>query len=287
MARRSNRFELSLVVVLVASLIALAAGCVGGSGGRPPMRFDHPTKSGPAVPLAIYLHGGGWDAGDKLKDGYYQLARTSLLAQGVAVASLDYRLAPKHRFPAPLVDVTYGVRYLRSNATKLRIDPDRIAAFGTSAGAHLASLLGTIDESSGFDVGELTGVSSRVKAVVDIVGPADLTDPAFPPVTDAGILAAFGVPGGSPGDPTLAKGSPVTYASAGDPPFLIIHGTQDELVPYSQSVGFAQRLKAAGVRAELVPVVGGTHALSAPGQSLTPAQINERVSTFLATELRR
>ena len=100
-------------------------------------------------------------------------------------------------------------------------------------------------------------------------------------------LLMFGVVGGTKGDPTLTKASPVSYVSPDDPPFLIVHGTRDELVPFSQSATFAQRLKAAGVRAELVQVTGGTHALTTPGQSVTPAQITERVATFLVTELRR
>jgi len=251
------------------------------------MQFDHPNRAGPPVPLAIYIHGGGWSSGDRLSDAYYTLVKPRLLASGIAVASVDYRLAPKARFPAQIIDVAYAVRYLRSNAKNLRIDPDRIAVFGTSAGGHLASLLGTTDKSAGFDVGDLTSVSSRVKAVADIVGPADLTDPSIPAVTQVGILAAFGAVAGPAGNPTLTKASPVAYVSRDDPPFLIVHGTLDELVPYSQSAGFAQRLKAAGVRVELVPVIGGTHALGTPGQSLTPNQIADRVNGFLVTELRR
>ena len=275
-----------LSLAALAALSVLAAGCSGARAGGPPMRFDHP-KGQAVTPLAVYIHGGGWDSGTKLADGYYKTVRSRLLAQGVAVASIDYRLAPKDRFPANILDVTYAVRYLRANAKKLRIDPDRIAAFGTSAGGHLASLLGTIDESAGFDSDALGDVSSRVKAVVDIVGPVDLTDPALPPVTATGIQAAFGVLGGTKGDPTLTKASPVTYVSPDDPPFLIVHGTRDELVPFSQSVAFSQRLKAAGVRAELVQVTGGTHALTTAGQSLTPAQITERIATFLVSELKR
>jgi acetyl esterase/lipase len=274
-----------LWVAVAVAVAVLAAGCAGRGAG-PPMRFDHPKGSANA-PLAIYVHGGGWDSGNRRDDGYYKLVRARLLAQGVAVASIDYRLAPKHQFPAQIVDVTYAVRYLRANAKKRRIDPDRIAAFGTSAGGHLASLLGTIDTSAGFDKGALTETSSRVKAVVDIVGPVDLTDPALPPVTDQGIQAAFGVVGGTPGDPTLTKGSPVAYISPDDAPFLIVHGTRDELVPFSQSVAFAQKLKAAGVRAELVQVTNATHALTTPGQNLSPDQIADRITSFLVTELRR
>jgi len=274
------------VAVAVTVLVALPlVGCAPKPTG-PPMRFDHPPGAG-VVPLAVYIHGGGWSAGTRGGDGYYKLARPRLLAQGVAVASIDYRLAPGHRFPTQIEDVTYAVRYLRANAQKLRIDPNRIAAFGTSAGGHLASLLGTIDPSAGFDVGPLTEVSSRVRAVVDIVGPADLTDRALPDATKASILKAFGVMGGITKDPALLKASPVTYVSPDDPPFLVVQGTVDELVPLEQSVGFTQRLKAVGVRAEMVTVVGGTHGLITPGQNMTPEQINSRIVGFLVTELRR
>lgn len=283
---RTHRGRGRGLALALAVVVALPAAACAGGGSGPPMRFDHPA-GGATTPLVVYIHGGGWNSGNKLADGYYKTVRARLLAQGVAVASLDYRLAPAHRFPAQIVDVTYAVRYLRSNAEKLKIDPNRIAAFGTSAGGHLASLLGTIDKSAGFDVGALTEESSRVRAVVDMVGPADLTDPAFPPVTKTGIQEAFGVLGGTRNDPALLKASPVSYISRDDPPFLIVHGTADELVPFNQSLGFSQRLQTAGVRAELVPVTGGTHALTTPGQNLTPDQITNRITAFLVGELRR
>jgi acetyl esterase/lipase len=276
----------ALAVVVAVALALTASGCGLGDKG-PPMQFDHPNPSGPAVPLAVYIHGGGWSAGDKLKDEYYNFVKPKLLAQGVAVASVDYRFAPRDRFPAQFVDVAYAVRYLRSNAKKNHIDPDRIAAFGASAGGHLASLLGTVDRSAGSEVGALKSVSSKVKAVVDICGPADLTDPALPQVTDAGIQAAFGVPGGTPSDPTLTGASPIAHVSPGDAPFLIVHGTVDVVVPYDQSVRFANRLKQAGVPVELVTVTGGDHNLTAPGQNPAPAQLADRIASFLVTELRR
>jgi len=274
-----------LGAAIAVALVVSGAGCAT-SPGRPPLKFDHP-KGKATVPLAVYIHGGGWTVGTTVSDVYYKSVQPQLLAQGVAVASLEYRLAPRDRFPAQIVDVTYAVRYLRANAKRLRIDPNRIAAFGTSAGGHLASLLGTIDKSAGFDVGALPNVSSRVKAVADIVGPADLTGPGFPPVTASAIQTNFGVLGGTAGAPALLRASPVSYVSPDDPPFLLVHGTLDELVPYSQSVEFTKRLQAGGVRAELLTVVGGTHALVSALQSITPDQITARITTFLVTELRR
>jgi len=272
-------------IAITLAVLLSGVGCTRKPSG-PPMRFDHPTGSA-IVPLAVYIHSGGWQTGDRRSDPYYKVVRTQLLAQGVAVASIDYRLAPAHVFPTQIQDVTYAVRWLRANAESLRINPGRIGAFGTSAGGHLASLLGTIDQSAGFDVGPLTNVSSRVKAVVDIVGPADLTAPGFPPATATAIQTNFGVAAGTANAPALLKASPVTYVSADDPPFLLVHGTVDELVPFNQSVEFAARLKAAGVRAELVPVVGGNHILVTPSQSITPVQITTLVATFLKTELLR
>jgi len=274
------------VVAVAAALALIASGCGLGDKG-PPMQFDHPNPSGPPVPVAVYIHGGGWSAGDKLKDEYYNLVKPKLLAQGVAVASIDYRFAPKDRFPAQMIDVAYAVRYLRSNAKNKHVDPDRIAAFGTSAGGHLASLLGTVDRSAGFDVGALKSVSSQVKAVVAIAGVSNLTDPDFPEATDAGIQAAFGVRGGTPSDPVLTKGSPIAHVSRGDAPFLVVHGTVDALAPYDQSVKFASRLKEAGVPVELVTVTGGDHNLTASGQSPPPGQLADRIAGFLLRELRR
>lgn len=286
MIRRPRRVARALAVVAAVALALTASGC-GLADKGPPMQFDHPNPSGPAVPLAVYIHGGAWSAGDKLKDGYYNLVRPKLLAQGVAVTSIDYRFAPRDPFPAQIIDVAYAVRYLRANAKRLRIDPDRIAAFGTSAGGHLASLLGTVDRSAGFDVGALKSTSSRVKAVVDISGPVDLTDTAFPEVTDISIQVAFGVIGGTAGDPALVKASPLAYVSTGDAPFLVVHGTVDELVPNEQSVRFASQLKGAGVPVELVTVIGGDHSLTATGQRPPPDQVADRIASFLITELRR
>lgn len=278
-----SRWERSLLVAVVSVSVLAAAGC--GVGVRKPgMRFDRPEGVKGNVPVAVYIHGGGWVEGNKVADAFYKSVRPQLLARGVAVATIDYRLAPKHRFPAQVHDVTYAIRYLRSQARQRRIDPDRIAAFGTSAGGHLASLLGLADKAAGFEGGALPGVSSRVAAVATIAGPSDLTA-GFPPVTQVAIRKAFGSSKAPPAAATLAHASPVTHASAGDPPFLVVHGTADEVIPYSQSVDMARRLKAAGVAVELVSVQGGSHALNTPGQSPSPEQITARITAFLAGHL--
>jgi acetyl esterase/lipase len=273
---------LSVVTTLVVG--ALVVGGCGAGVRKPGMRVDRPKGVKGNVPVAVYIHGGGWVEGNKVADAYYKAVTPQLLARGVAVVTIDYRLAPRHRFPTQMHDVTYAIRYLRSQARQMRIDPDRIAVFGTSAGGHLAALLGTADKAAGFEGGALPDVSSRVSAVATIAGPADLTAATFPPATKVAIQKTFGA-GGPPPPATLAAASPVTHASAGDPPFLIVHGTADEVIPHSQSVELARKLKAAGVAAELVSVNGGTHALAAPGQSLSPEQITAKIASFLAGHL--
>ena len=281
-ARALLRGGLGVVTLLAATSLVVAA--CGAGVRKPGMRLDRPKGVKGNVPVAVYIHGGGWVEGNKVADAYYKGVRPLLLAKGVAVVTIDYRLAPKHRFPTQMHDVTYAIRYLRSQARQLRIDPGRIAVFGTSAGGHLAALLGTADKAAGFEGGALPGVSSRVSAVVSIAGPADLTASTFPPATRVAIQKTFGA-GGPPAAPALAAASPVTHASAGDPPFLLVHGTADEVIPYSQSVELARKLKSVGVAAELVSVSGGTHALVSAAQSPPAEQVSARITSFLASHL--
>lgn len=272
------------VVVVVVVVALVGVGC-GADVRKPGMRFDRPKGVKGNVPVAVYIHGGGWVEGNKTADAFYKGVRPQLLAKGVGVVTIDYRLAPKHRFPVQMHDVTYAIRYLRTEAKRMRIDPERIAVFGTSAGGHLAALLGTADKAAGFEGGALPNVSSRVAAVATIAAPADLKAATFPPLTQVAIQKTFGTPGAAPPAAMLANASPVSHASAGDPPFLLVHGTADEVVPYSQSVELARRLKGAGVAAELVSVTGGTHALLSPSQSPSAEQLTARIATFLAGHL--
>ncbi len=217
-----------------------------------------PKNATGTVPLAVFIHGGGWSSGGKRgADGVQDMP--ALLNAGYAVASLDYRLAPAYVFPAMIEDVKCAIRSLRANASDYHIDPNRIGVWGISAGSHLALLVALSDPSAGFDVGQYLDQSSRVKAIVDRSGPGDLTidfSPTF--VSKKGGFDGF----------DLAKASPVTYVSSDDPPVLIIQGDQDVVVPIDS--GEAQelydKLLAAGVTTEMVVVKGGPHLLSAPAQ---------------------
>jgi acetyl esterase/lipase len=125
-------------------------------------------------PVAINVHGGAWTRGAKW-NGPGWIAMPELLKRGYVFASINYRLAPRFKFPAPIEDAKCAVRFLRAHAARYHLDPNRIAALGGSAGGHIVGLLGTADASAGFDAsGGWTNESSRVQAVVDMFGPSDL-----------------------------------------------------------------------------------------------------------------
>src|SRR5437868_3289993 len=145
--------------------------------------------AGARAPAVMFVHGGAWSGGDKASgEGAPEIAE--LVDRGYVVASISYRLAPRYVFPAQIEDVKCAVRYLRANASSLHIDPKRIGAWGASAGAQLVSLLGTTDESAGFEGdGGYLNESSRVQAVVDMYGRADLSTV---PTTRPDLLPIFG-----------------------------------------------------------------------------------------------
>jgi acetyl esterase/lipase len=212
------------------------------------------------VPLIVYVHGGGWTSGDKA--GAFSLPTINMAFElGFAVAAINYRLAPQNRFPAQIYDCKLAIRFLRSHAGELGIDPDRIAAAGGSAGGHLVSLLATADDKDGLDGPGLSGISSRVTAVVEQFGPTSLADTETP-ATQEGLDLVSGLLGCNPYlCPDLAKqASPITYVTPDDPPIMILHGDKDTLVPYRQAEVFAEALREAGVTCTLIKVKNAEHA---------------------------
>ncbi len=228
------------------------------------------TMDGP-WPVVMYVHGGGWMKGDK-SDGAGSGLTQQLVERGFLVVAVNYRLAPAYRFPAMIEDVQCAVRYMRAHSSLYNIDPDRIGAYGGSAGGHLVALLGTADETAGFSCEcGYAEESSRVQAVADLFGPADLTV-AF---EGGAVGKALGekVFGATDADsPLLRDASPVSWASSDDPPFLIIHGENDRLVPISQSETLLDTLTAAGVPAKLVRVANAGHGLVPEGGMPEPGR---------------
>jgi acetyl esterase/lipase len=218
-------------------------------------------KDGNNLPLIIRIHGGAWLGGSKEMVGVEDLVR-----QGYAVARINYRLSQHAIFPAQIEDCKAAVRFLRANAQKYNLDPNRFAAWGESAGGHLSALLGTTGDVNEFDVGENLTVSSKVQAVVDYFGPTDLLQMEAHKLPNTMIHNSPNAPeskliGGNIQDnpEKCAKANPITYITKDDPPFLIIHGDMDPLVPHHQSELLEAALKKAGVPVLFYTVKGAGH----------------------------
>lgn len=237
-----------------------------------------PETGGP-WPVLVYIHGGGWTEGDKSEA---QGLGEWMTGQGYAVAAVNYRLYPYGRFPGIIQDIKCAIRFLRAHAGDYNLDPERIAALGASAGGHLAALIGTSDQSAGWDVGEFTGYSSRVQAVINTVGPTDLTARLDRGDLETVVVMAFG-------RANLEAASPITHVSADDPPFLLLYGEKDPIVSPSHGQAFYERLVGAGVPAQLVIVANGGHNLqSLDGSETIPTQddINTLMLDFLKKYLK-
>jgi acetyl esterase/lipase len=230
--------------------------------GHERQRLDlYLPKDGTNLPLIINIHGGAFKAGSK-----EQGVPLEYLGQGYAVASINYRLSQHAKFPAQIEDCKAAVRWLRTHAAEYRIDPKRFAAWGASAGGHLATMLGTTGDTQEFDVGMNLDQPSRVQAVVDYFGPTDFLQ-----------MDAHRLPDGMTHDPATspeseliggaiqenkaktARANPIAYVSPRDPPFLIVHGDQDPLVPHHQSELLEVALKQASVPVTFYTVVGAGH----------------------------
>lgn len=210
-------------------------------------------------PLIVWIHGGAWKGGSK--DG---CPAVRFVRRGYIVASVNYRLSQHAVFPAQIQDCKAAIRFLRAHAGKYGIDPERIGAWGASAGGHLVALLGTTGDVEDFDTEPNRHVSSRVQAVCDFFGPTDLTQmSAFPSqmdhdAADAPEARLIGGPV-QENKEACRRANPITYVSREDPPFLICHGDKDPLVPHNQSELLDKALREKGVSVTLHTVKGGGH----------------------------
>lgn len=267
-------------VVLILAPVAVAADpptgevkeyrrVVYATVGKDQLRLELmvPNSPGPH-PCVVCFHGGAWTRGDcrdlcvpyALGPGSQSEGMLPYLAKnGFAAASVGYRLAPKHLFPAQIVDAKTAVRFLRTNANKYDLDPTRFAALGYSAGGHLAALLGTTDSKAGFDGREHPDADDSVKCVVNFYGPGDLVSYGSTRlVEDAFMVPVLGKECRT--DRTLyQKASPLEYVSKASAPMLIVHGTDDFIVPYKQATTLCDKLKECGVPAELLTLKGRGH----------------------------
>jgi acetyl esterase/lipase len=252
-------------------------------------RVTEPTTLHGPAPAAVYVHGGSWISGNYDTGGFLiNSIGPALAKQGFVVVSVNYRLGPKARWPDQIVDVKCAIRYLRANATQLNIDPTEIGAWGQSAGGHLVALLGTAGPSAGWDVGAYPDESSKVQAVVDMAGPSDLLTMGNQGDSLAVAESFIGLLGPVPHKKLgadLLSDSPVTYVAPGDPPFLLMHSTDDEIVFPQQSRELSWDLGANRVPHQLMIVEGGGHEFDNPGEQPTEAGITRAIAEFFVRSL--
>lgn len=236
---------------------------------------DTRLRKGP-YPAVVIIHGGGWHGGDKGARREINIG-TNLAKAGYVCASINYQLAKKQsRFtdnlkqvwPGHLQDCKTAVRFLRKHADKYQIDADHIGAIGGSAGGHLVAMLAvTGDDPQLEPEAPYAGFSSRIQAVVPMYGAHDLITLA----KSRDLLSSF-----SEEEKSLSKqASAVSHISDDDPPFLILHGTRDALVPVEQSELLQAALKKGGIPSELIIIEGAPHSfhLQPKQRDLRPAVI--------------
>lgn len=208
---------------------------VYGTGGDVELHMDIavPENVEKAVPCIVVIHGGAWRQGNK-KSHLNEIKRFA--EQGFVSATIQYRFCPEHRFPAQVEDVKCAVRYLREHADKYSIDPKRIGAIGFSAGAHLSMMLGTMDKADGLEgQGGWPDQSSKVQAVVAFFGPTQMMADDIPLIS-VPLLSDF-LGGSKQEKPEVYRqASPITYVNKGDAAMLLLQGTEDPLVPYTQAI---------------------------------------------------
>lgn len=218
------------------------------------------------LPLIVHIHGGGWVGGNK-----FPCPVAGMVLKGYAVASVEYRFSQKAKFPAQIQDCQAAIRWLRAHAKHYNFDTEHLGAIGGSAGGHLSALVGTSGGKKAFaPIGGNEEQSDKVQCVCDIFGPSDFTTVVQQAADDKNVKNIFKF--NTPSDPYSSligtqlddkpkadAVSPVHYVSKDTPPFLILHGTHDTLVPYAQSVELEAALKSQGIEVWLQKLPGAGH----------------------------
>lgn len=251
-----------------------------------PLDLYRPADAGEPLPLVIWIHGGGWRKGSKKGIGNC----VGLLKHGYALASVEYRLSGEAKFPAAIEDSKAAVSFLRFNAARYGLDPERFGAWGSSAGGHLVALLGVTNDVDDFNTHPITGKASpAVQAVCNWFGPTDFLRMNDVPgridhdAPDSPESLFLGGPIQENRD-LARKANPITYVSPTDPPMLIMHGDKDAAVIYNQSELLATALQKAGVPHQLHKVVNGGHGFG--GADENREALFQRVLNFFNRELK-
>jgi acetyl esterase/lipase len=232
------------------------------------------------TPVILFVSGNGWRSID----------RAALIPQlapfaksGYLVASIDYRIIGEAIFPEPLKDVKSAVRFLRANAKKYNIDPERIGIWGNSAGGQLSALAATTADNKDFENDKWPGQSSAVQAAVVWYAPMDLADltgdPAY--VESAHLGVDVKAPANAE---AVRKANPITYVTAASAPFMIVHGTEDKVVPIRHGENLHEALTKAKVPATLIKVEGAAHSF---GMVSSTPEVMSRILAFFDSHLKK
>jgi acetyl esterase/lipase len=285
--------------------------------GFRPLRLDLYQPKGKATPhpLVVFAHGGGWTIGQKRGTAdflNFPDVLAGLAKRGYVVASLEYRLSSEAPFPAAVQDVKAAIRFLRANAERYAINPDRVAVWGSSAGSHLTGMAAYACGVAALEPEDKTNsnVSDCVQGFVGWYGPYDLkallsatlSNNTGSSKTNSDKAESAKTSGSSPTDNSemmgglaffqctakgcppgmLEKASPIAYVDKKDPPTLLIHGTSDRLVPSTQSQMLAEKLRAVGVPVEVLMIPGVDHGFRGTTQSMTrDASLKALSATFV------
>ena len=220
------------------------------------LNLARPADAKGPLPAVICIHGGGFRAGSR--EGYNG-AILKLAQNGYFAITISYRLAPKYQFPAAIHDTKAAVRWVRANAKKYNVDPDRIGVTGGSAGGHLVQFLGVTGDVKEFEGDQNPGPSSKVTCVVNVYGPSDFTKSYGKSVDAAEVLPLWLGGDLKTALKTHLRASPLYWVTPNAAPTLCIHGTVDKYVHHEQSEWLVDKLKAAGVEAELLLLEGAGH----------------------------
>jgi acetyl esterase/lipase len=229
-----------------------------GKGGDVALKLDlyRPKERTKPLPAVIFIHGGAWRSGSRDMYHYYCV---KFAERGYVAATISYRLYRVAPFPAAVQDAKCAVRWLRANAEKLGVDPNRIGVAGGSAGGHLSMMVAYASDTPELEgTGGFADTNSRVQAVVNIYGPTDLTTEDAR--TDNAVSDFLGTTFDKAPD-VYRLASPITHVSEDDPPTLILHGSIDSTVPIDHAEFLAERLKKTGVAFDYDRVEGWPHAM--------------------------
>jgi len=232
-------------------------GLVYGHADGETLTMDYYAPQGDGVhPIAIIIHGGGYQRGDS-KSGSEAYCADFLAPAGYAVFSINYRLAPKYPYPFMVYDVERAIRFIRHNAAQWNADPRKIALVGGSAGGFLSNMVGLLNIPPNPKATDpVDRESAQVQAVVTLFAQSSF---ATVPL-NADVHALLDPLIAQKGEPAaLNEASPITYVHKGDPPFLLIQGDKDEYIPFTEDTNLQGALTKAGVRCDLIRIPGGTH----------------------------